>query len=172
MKQFLAVIMSIFLLITTASCSNTQRTGKAHQFYYRTQRIDHGVEAGIITSETRYLAEDDQLMDIISVYLGGPVSENLVSPFPADLRVINLRLGAEKVELVLSDHIATQSGIELTATCACIQRTLSGLTGINTVHISAENEEINNQDIIVLKTGSIILIDEETKNPEHSEKSN
>lgn len=165
MKRLITFFVVIILLITAASCSNSPKSGRSVQFYYCSEKIEHGSESGVIVSETRYFTEVEISSKIIAEYISGPKNEALRSPFPAGLTVKDLKLGSARVEIILSDHIASQSGIDLTIACACIQKTIEDLTGIDSVQISAENEKINNQDVIIMESDSILLEDNEIVNP-------
>lgn len=165
MKRLITVFLVLILSITAVSCSNSPKPERSIQFYYCTEKIKHGSKSGVIVSETRYFTEAEMSSAIIAEYLSGPKSETLRSPFPAGLTVKDLKLGSARVEIILSDHIASQSGIDLTIACACIQKTIEDLTGIDSVQISAENEKINNQDVIIMESDSILLEDNEIVNP-------
>ena len=165
MKRLITVILVLILSITAVSCSNSPKSGRSIQFYYCTEKIEHGSKSGVIASETRYFTEAEMSSTIIAEYFSGPQSETLRSPFPAGLTLKNLTLGSASAEIILSDHIATQSGVDLTIACVCIQKTIEGLTGIDSVQISAENEKINNQDMIILTSHSLLLEDNEIVNP-------
>ena len=164
MKRLL-IVLSVFLLLVSFTGCIEQKSENQVTLYYRTQKIDHGNKEGVIAPELRYFADRKNLTDVLTEYFSGPVSETLASPFPFDLSVRNLTIDSSQVNLVLSDHIAALTGIDLTVTCVCIQKTISAYTGINTVYLSAENEKINNQDFIILKSSDVILFDEEVKNP-------
>ena len=169
MRRLLAIALILFLSIGLLACGNTKSSGTAVEFYYRTEKLGYGNEAGVISGEQRYIADINAITDILSAYFSGPENVALHSPFPNDLAVKSITLNSTSIELVLSDQIAELSGIDLTIACACIQKTITEITGINTVHISAENEMINNQDVIILKPSNILLIDTEISNPGHSE---
>ena len=165
MKRFVTIFLVLILITATTACTNMQKQGRAVQFYYPTEKVKHGTEQGVIASETRYFNEEEALLNIISMYIQGPVSEDLRSPFPADLTVKELIRSSASIKMILSDHIAEQSGINLTLTCACIQKTLNGITGVDAVQIAAENEKINNQDMLILNSNNIFLIDSVISNP-------
>ena len=169
MKGLFAIALIVLLSIGLLACGNTKSSGIAMEFFYRTEKLGYGDEAGVISAEQRYVDDANAIADILSVYFSGPENDTLRSPFPNDLTVKSITLNSTSIELVLSDQIAALSGIDLTIACACIQKTITEITGIDTVQISAENEMINNQDVIILKPSNFLLVDTEVSNPAHSE---
>ena len=170
MKRFYISALAMPLLLSMAACGTVQKSGTAVQFYYQMDRIANGTETGVIAAESRYFTNIDVIEDIIAIYLAGPEAETLQSPFPADLTLQSMTLTSTSLDLVFSDHIAQKSGIDLTIACACIQKTIKNLTGIDTINIYAENEKINNQDVITLRSSSLLMVDTEISNPTHLEK--
>lgn len=165
MKKFTILLVILVLISALAACNTNQHSETQVQFYYRTQKIIHGDEYGLITPEKQTITEGKDITDILSQYFSGPKDETLKSPFPSGLEVKQISLDTDKAEIILSDHITELSGADIIVACACLQKTLSSLANINEIRVSAENEIINNQDVIIINTNNILILDTETVNP-------
>ena len=160
MKRIIALILSVSLLLTLSGCGNT-----AHQmpvnFYYQTIDPVYNSPDGIIAPEARDFYHLRNDMDaFLEVYLAGPLTKELQSPFPRDTHVLNWEQQDGILKLNMSESFAALSGVELTVACGCIVRTMCENLPIESVEISVEGATLNGKDSIVLSADSLTLFDD------------
>lgn len=161
MKRACALFLCLALLLT--GCRGTRQTEKIqspYTYYYRMAEVDYTTEDGVIRGETREISghEEDPVW-ILEDYFGGPKSEDLVSPFPKDLTVVDYQEKEGTAFLRLSPEFSNLSGIELSVAAACIARTLFGLEGVSGVSITVEGGLLDGKQSLTLDREGILLSD-------------
>ena len=129
-------------------------------FYYCIKQADYSSENSAIGSES--CSEPIHHLDynkILENYFSGPNSSELLSPFPAGTKLVSFTLDQQTAHIVLSDHFAELSGVDLTVACACLSITVENMTNCATVTISAEKKLLDNQESITIDTKSLLLTD-------------
>lgn len=161
MKRYLCMILALTLTFMLCSCTVANNQIKAPvTYYYRTAEADCGPDTCVITPEVREAKGfTDDYQYLITQYLNGPRSNDYISPFPAGTTLEEFNLDSKKVQVKLSPHLALLSGSELMLACACLTNTLTQMTGVDTVQISAENGLLNNQEYITLTADSFTYFD-------------
>lgn len=157
MKRIICIclVMSILLLACDMDDSNLQ---VPVAYFYQTVETDYSSENGMITVEMREAkghATDYQYL--IEQYLNGPRNYQCISPFPAGTILEELNIDSNKAQLVLSPHMSTLSGAELTLACACLTKTVIEMTGVRTVEISTSYGTLNGSDTITMTADSFVL---------------
>jgi hypothetical protein len=126
---------------------------------------------GALGGETREAGDHrNDLNYLMSIYLQGPLDENLRSPFPRGCRPMDIRLDHQTLYLVLSPAITELSEIELTIACTCISRTCMELTDVSTVQIEGRSLD---GSVVVSRTISrdtLILENDFAQVPESTDK--
>lgn len=158
MKKHIAIIWVCLLLLSGCSAPSAEYE-KPVQFYYYTANSGFDASATAICPETRECATLETLEAVITLYLSGPESEDLISPFPQKLRLISCRQDATVVSVTFSKELANLNNLDLTLACGCITMTLLELTGAEQVSISAENELLNGKATITMDKDSLQLQD-------------
>lgn len=155
-------MLMLSLIPAFSSCADNPRsTTRTVVYYYRTTEAVFGSENGVVTGEIRDAtghAEDYKFL--IEQYLNGPVSNDLISPFPAGITLEELNIDSNKVQIMLSPHLALLSGSELMTACACLTNTLTEMTGLQTVQISSEGGLLNGMEVLTLTGDSFTYWDE------------
>lgn len=162
MKRIIGLYLIVTLIFTLCSCESGQKPVQVPAtFYYRMTNIEYGTRSGVITSEIREIKghiEDYQY--ILEQYLNGPKISGCISPFPAGTTLETFSLDDEKVDIMLSPHLAILTGSDLMVACACLSQTVIELTGVESVRISAENNLLNGRESITLTADSFAYWDE------------
>lgn len=171
MKRIIAILLLLCLCLTAIGCSPEKDPIKSPvTFYYRRAEFDHGSEQSVILGETR---ESEGIRGniprLLEEYLKGPVSEELAATFPDDAKLIDYRTKDSSAFVTVSDELAQLSGIELTVACACLAKTVIELTGIKSVHIQAQTAMLGNEQVIIMDSSRILLLDSTQDNSERSE---
>ena len=97
--------------------------------------------------------------ELLTLYLKGPNSDRLVSPFPTGCRLVECTVKNEKVTIVLSNELANLTGYDLTLACACLTLTASSLYPECAVQIRAESELLDGMTDITMTSEDLLLID-------------
>lgn len=160
MKRIIAFALCLVLMLPQFGCASEEMRSPG-LFYYRRSATAYGVEDGVIASEQRELAGMETDLDaLLEAYFAGPESGELQSPFPRDSRVVSWQLEDGILRLTMSDDFAALSGVELTIACACIAKTLLGITGADQISLQAESVLLSGERAILLTSESIRLYDD------------
>ncbi len=162
MKKILCVFLPLLLLLSLVSCAQGHADPRVPvTFYYRTREF--GVEKGekVISSEAREgFGHREDYIYLVDMYLRGPVTEKCISPFPAGTTLEQLDLMNDTVLIELSSHISLISGTELTIACVCLAKTVSQMTGMKAVRISAKGDLLDGQPFITISEKDFLLLDD------------
>lgn len=153
--KILAVILLIAILI--CGCSNKHSAEGSQQFYYLQNTTDCSLGSTIISPEYRHV--EGTLADQLEVYLNGPTSSDLVSPFPDGTKLISIQFGNNKAEILLSQEFSQLGGIELSLACASLAKTCFTLTQATELEIRAEKSLLDGTECITLTPTSLLLTD-------------
>lgn len=157
MKRIISILLVIFLMLLICGC---QRNISSYvNFYYCNRDISFDDGAAVIIPEKRKISVPNSEMEtIITLYMEGPSSTKLVSPFRAGTKLVNLSSGKQLTEIILSDEIAMLTGVELTIACGCLASTVIALTQTETVVIRAETAQLGVQGYVEMNAQSLQLI--------------
>lgn len=158
MKKY-AIILCVIILLSLCACTPEQALQEPVAFYYPKAQVSYGTADGAITFELRESASL-QNIDLLSLYLKGPVGETLAQPFPENVDIMHFQFEDQEALLVLSDNYATLSGLSLSVANACLAKTVMELTTADTVSISCESKPLDGETVIILSKQSLILFDE------------
>lgn len=149
MKRIVSLVLCILLILTMHGCGNViERTN----FYYR--RIDflYEEEAPVIAAETRDISgHAGELTYLISLYLAGPSSKKLDSPFPDNTQLLSADMIEGSIQIELSDLENSLSDAQFSLACACL--TLTGLE-----FTEAESVTIISGERTLTMSGSDLLL--------------
>ena len=147
MKKPLAIILIVLLLLSLSGCKSKD----AVQFYYPRKEILYG-PGGVITSDARDISHPaDDLAYLLTLYLEGPIDQDLYSPFPDGTAVNRLKLQEGCLTISLSEHFSDLEGLDYTIACTCIALTCFSLTEVESVEITSENQTLPlNRDSVAL----------------------
>ncbi len=158
MKQILASILALALLLCLIGCrKEPQQAGIP--FYYCAAQPSYSTGSTAISPEYRRGVPQDSLFLALEVYLGGPASEELRSPFPEGLTLAAATQQGSTVYLTLSRELADLTDLELTIACGCLSLTAMALTQAERVEISAVSGLLNGQRSIVMDKNTLLLQD-------------
>lgn len=162
MKRFFVIVAILVFIVGLSSCvPKKEEFVEPVSFYYCNDISSKDDFEHIFVPEQREGAEYlDNKPALLSLYLKGPESEGLVSPFPADLSVVSVQHDNSHVHIVLSDHLANLTGLDLSIACTCLSMTVLELYDCDAVEISAEHKLLDEQKSIVFTADILILSDD------------
>ena len=165
MKRFTCLILALLLALSATACSARKPAAKVPVDYYYPYPMDEIAYNGqptIMDSEQREsLGHEGDWVYLLNEYFKGPVSDELVSPFPARLTVVSLEIIGDMVSLELSNPLGQLTGIDLTVACSCISQTCLGMIPeINKVQISAADTLLEGSKWVIMTRDSMMLLDD------------
>ena len=159
----LYVAISLFVVFSSACSTATANYESPINFYYIHNDLEFGTESGVIKATIRESkGHTDDYTFLINQYLNGPISYDCISPFPAGTTLEELSWDQNRVQIVLSPHITTLNGIDLIVACSCLTKTVTEMTGINTVQIRSSRGLLNGEQVLTLSADSFIFWDQAT----------
>ncbi len=156
MKQILCFAVILALLLASGCKSKDDPSGTP--FYYCVSSPSYGQGSTAITQEYRDGIPSD-LMEALQVYLEGPESADLVSPFPADLTIVSAIQEGAIVYLTVSMEMTALRGLDLTMACGCLTLTTLALTDAEQVQISSIYGLLDGQRTIIMDKNTLLLYD-------------
>lgn len=161
MKRWTSLLLILLLLVSTLGCAHTTPAPAVPvTFYYPAEETVYDGKTTVIHKEIREgagYAED--LEGLLNLYLKGPSSESLRSPFPRRVTVSRFTATTNMAILELSSEFAMLSGIDLTLACACIANTLFDLAQLDRVQILVTDSMLDGQTSITLDRDDIYFSD-------------
>ena len=141
MKRLICIF---FLLLFLAGCQGQKDNVQVPaNFYYVQSEITLDGATNAVLSEVRECCDcGGDLKSMVGLYLSGPLSPELRSPFPAGTQVLEISQEESTIYLKLNAAYAELKGYNLTSANYCLAKTLLEYTGASTLQIDAENEEL------------------------------
>ncbi len=161
MKRSMAILLICALLLPLTACQQEQAAGEGTvTFYYCRKELTHGSTDSVIAGETRDTqSQGKDLSRLLTLYFMGPRSQELRTPFPVGLRLVECRINEGTAYVTVTDALSQLTGIELTLACACITRTVLGLSEAEAVHIQAETSLLGSSQFLLMDEKTLLLFD-------------
>lgn len=161
MKKMSLLLCCILLMQLLCSCA--AKTGdfvEPVNFYYCNNNIAYNSATGVIQAEVREGSSfQGNLLAFLGAYLQGPVSSGLKRLIPANVYIVSCRQENDRVILVLSSQFSELSGMELTAACSALLKTIHDYTGAEILQISAKDAQLDDKNEIILSIHDFVFID-------------
>ena len=139
MKKSLSLILVFVLMLGLFGCDKQE----TYQFYYPRSEILYGVSDGVIAPEERSIERSDPSLDfLLKLYLEGPVSQNLRTPFPKGTALTGLKMQEDSISVLLSPSFNLLEDLDYVIACACIASTCFALTDANSVTVATGQNEM------------------------------
>lgn len=159
MKQFLSFILTLGLLFSMAACHQDAAEPQGAALYYRLAESDYSTGSAALSAEYRTDVPRDSLTQALKMYLNGPKSSDLQSPFPEGMKLIGAYQEGSTVYLTLSRELSDMTGLELTIACGCLTLTTLALTDAEQVQIQAVSGLLDGQGAITMDKNTLLLLD-------------
>lgn len=164
MKRKLILFLIPALLCCFLGCSSeatgTTANTNTVEFYYQRTSYIYGASDGVIASETREIANRiSTLPYLLSLYLRGPLDEDLTAPFPAGTKLLNVTQDGSTLCVTLDSTFSNLKNMNLTVACACIAKTCFSLADVTQVQIRSIAPENADSVNVVISIDSMLLYD-------------
>ena len=157
-RVFILVLLAALLLSGCGFFSS--RVQDPVLFYYQVVNFRLGQSDGAVAAEERdgtgHITDVDYLLRL---YLAGPLAEDLISPFPADVELSTVRTGQNKVTVTLKGDPSSLSETQKTLACACLTLTCLEITSEESVTI------VWGEETFTMDRSIITLFDSSVQNP-------
>lgn len=162
MKRLGYIILCVFLMFSTIACNhNEENIQEPAQFYYCTSEDNSTSVQPVISHEIREIKQcEKDIYQILELYLSGPQSDHLVSPFPAGVQLISVQQDDNKVFILLSPTFSQLTGFDLSVACACLSLTIFDLTEYDDISIRAHENLLDGSESIDLSREDLLLTDD------------
>lgn len=159
MNRILSLILCIALVAGLAACGQENpKFTEPVQLYYRNLSEEDSVPDSVIGSVTvEGTGRTADLTALLNDYLAG--TEGFARTFPEGTRTVLLEITDGSALLILSTEFAELTGMDLTLACACLTKTVLGLTGATALRIQAYKAELDGAEEIVMSEGTLELED-------------
>lgn len=154
MKQLLCIFLACLMLVCLTSCSSEDPN--AITFYYcrEPEAYRFFEETGVIGRETRDITgHRNDLRYMVSLYLAGPMEEELISPFTKATRLVSAELSGREIHIELSGHNKIMTDSEFSLACACLTLTCMDFMDCDAVTI------VSGERTMTMNTENIFLYD-------------
>lgn len=159
MKRYYLILLALSLALFGCGCVRQETVPENNfSFYYLAEKINFQQDNGFIGKEMRNIAGLDA-EQMLALYLKGPQSQSLVSPFPNGVTLVEFTSDGSNAVVTLSSEFAQLSEFRLSSACACLTLTLCDFTGVSTVTIQAENSLLDGKPTITMQKDQILLVD-------------
>lgn len=162
MRRFLCFFLCCLLCISLLGCQKEAAPPivKPVEFFYLQNTFSYTDTDTIFGSEQRESAgHEDDLVYLLNLYLRGPKSDTLLQPFPEDCTAVSYTKKNNAITLTVSDALSDLTGMELTVACVCLAKTVTGITGFDTVIIQSQSQLLDGKKSITIQNGKPIILD-------------
>lgn len=163
MKKLIAIVISLLLLPGICGCQKQEQQPEGIAFYYCVTELSFGIQDKAIEAEYRQGITKDHWANVLDLYLRGPETAGLRSPFPAGLKTVATSMEQNTAYITVTEELASLSGLELTLACASLAMTCLELTGAETIVISADGALLDGQKSITIDANTLLLLDTVTE---------
>ena len=160
MKRFLALFLSAFLLLSLCACTPKEETVTEGLHLYGVNDGESRLGGDVITAVTIPWSElpqerEAQATAVMEALLAS--TNGHISPLPAGTLLRSVTLSGSTAYVDLSGAYWQLSGINRTIADYCITLSLTQLTGVYAVRITAEGREVPYRDKQVFLAGDVLL---------------
>ena len=154
MKKLRMILAILLLLSVMAGCTLRKDSESNVTFYYSRSDYAFGTEDSVIASESRDIAgHEGELQYILSLYLMGPLEEELTAVFPTSIRLVSTTRGDSHLTVELTPMDGALSDAEFSLACSCLSMTCMKLTGCTHVTV------ISGEQTLTLRMSNLLLVD-------------
>ena len=140
MKRLICIFF--FLLFLVGCQGQKENVQVPANFYYVQSEIVLDGATNAVLSEVRECCDcDGDLKSLVTLYLSGPLSPALRSPFPAGTQVLDISQQESHIYLKLNGVYAEIKGYNLTTANYCLAKTILEYTGASALQIDVENAD-------------------------------
>lgn len=135
MKRILSLVIIAFLTFSLCACQDNSEDAPGFYYPRSFDKDQYNSFQPVIAPDSREPVAGKDLRYLIQLYMEGPVSEELYSPFPEGLRLLGLILEEDCITISLSQEYLSLEGIDLTLAGACLAKTCFSLSDVSRIRV-------------------------------------
>lgn len=147
MRRGLCLLLCLLLILPACGKEDTpsrEEMAQPIEFYYRCKEDDLETQDAGIRSELRDLGTESlTAAQVLEQYLAGPVSGDLKSPFPSNLKLEGMKLEEGILTLDFNRRLRKLPGVQQTVAVACLVYTMIQLDDVDAVVIWSNGEPLS-----------------------------
>ena len=157
----LALLLAALLLLSACTIIRDNVPQNRYVFYYLTDGGSDNLNESKIDSEIRYI-EANSPLTVLEVYLQGPESGALTSPFPPMTKILSYAKTDNVAKLRMSAGFFELTGADKTLAEACLTMTAAELSGASEIQLVGVEGEVSYRDteMYLLKEESDVVSDD------------
>lgn len=165
MKRFIAILLIASLIISFSGCANKRdKFSDTVTFYYIRSEYEYNSDENVIVAEQRELSGSrDDLSYLLTLYLLGPLTENLESPFPSRARILDIKEADTEISITLSGMDTLVSDAKFSLGASCLAMTVFSLKDCFKVSVYSGERSITLTDDNIILTDLIPQSEEVTE---------
>ena len=164
MRRIIAALLALVLLGSLMGCGASSSDTKEIVGYYRQAKTDFKNKTGIVAAEPCRWYKDTMTVEaFLEQYFKGPESNELISPFPQEVRLKSYHNENGISTITLDGGYDRLDGISKSIACACLTKTLLQFPEIESVTVREAGSLTTSPDSRRLSDSSFVLFDEETE---------
>ena len=141
MKRILCLCTLAAILLTLCACQGSTADGPGFYYLRSAETYQHGSPQPVIGQDNRDISfAGEDMRYLLQLYLEGPVSDELYSPFPEGLRLVGIIQEEDSLTISLSPEFLSLEGIELTLAGACLAKTCFSLSDVSRIRIQCDTK--------------------------------
>lgn len=148
MKKTIHFLITACLLASLLTgCSIFHLGGMRHPvscYYPRATFTYEGHDSVLLAEQKEASGHDSDLQYLMRMYLQGPVSAELLSPFPAGTQLLDVQIEEQTMILSLSREFLRLENSDLTLAGACLIKTAQGFADVNSLRILCKDPDGQN----------------------------
>ena len=160
MKRWILTLLVLSLALVCAGCSLFSG-GKQENvvFYYEQSTYQYGEPDAVICGEERDITgHRGDYQYLLSLYMMGPLSDTLRTPFPAGMQILDVSVRMDLIRITVSEDLNTLSDSRRSLALACLAMTGLELSGQESIVIVCGDEHV------VLDRTMFTLVDSSANN--------
>lgn len=166
MKKILICLLLFVLLCTMVSCAfDTKQQGRITFYYIQNPEDFDGNSAIVVPFYPPTNDKNKELAEILATYIKGPSNNSCSTPFPDGTEIEEIIVSRSTAEITLNSQFATITDVDFTVACACLTKTVIGLTGVNTVQVQVNGAQLLGKDSLSFNLNSFSYFDITPANP-------
>lgn len=168
MRRTLTLFLVLLLLLSFPGChSGKSSVMEPVTFFYLCRSDPNDIPDQVISSEIREASgHSGDLNYLLSLYLHGPLDQELKSPFPAGCELVSVIRLENTLCVTLDSSLTTLKDMRLTLACACLAKTCFSMADTDQVQIRAAASDYSESINITITKDSLLLEDNGASAPQ------
>lgn len=144
MKRPLLILLVLSLALGCAGCKVFSGVKQENVvFYYEQAVYQYGRPDAVVSGEVRDITgHRGDMPYLLSLYMMGPLSDTLRSPFPAGMQVLDVSVRMDLIRITVSEELNTLTDSRRSLALACLATTGLELSGQESIVIVCGDEHV------------------------------